>query len=801
MLASVLQDIRYAWRGLRLTPGPFVISVVALALGIGGTTAVFSVVDRILFRPLPYAAQDRLVWFGMKAPISQNEFLLEGDYHFFRTHQSVFEQVSSFSRVGECELNELEPMQLLCAQAASDFLPMLGIHPILGSHFQPGQDLPNSPRSALLTWNFWQRRFGGDRGVVGRTLMISGRGVQVAGVLPRDFELPNLAPVDLIWTQPISQLPNASFTFLTVIGRLKPGVTVEQARAALEPLYQERLKFVPAGFAKEISFHLTPLRDRQVRDSKTMSWVLLGCVAALLLIACANVANLLLARATARRREFAVRSAMGASRGRLIRQAFTESLLLAAAGALAGTLLAALLLRGVTATAPEGLLRLGQAALDIRILAFTTLLAVLSGLLFGLAPALATPRTALLNTRTRSGGRHAGQAIVAVQIGLSFVLLTGAGLLLRSLWSMQQVPLGMNVENVVVARVQLGQQAYGTAPRQSVFLETALDRMRKLPGTRHVSMSDSVPLYGPALAMIYSNIEVQGGPPVDPKRQTGGMTVARLITPGYLEALSIPVVRGRGFTDEDRRSGAELALIDERLARRLFPGKDPVGQAMRSGMAGPWRPIVGVTRPARNAGFRESDDPEYFFLWRQTPESGRSRAHFLIRTEAPAAQVAAMIRSEFGQLDPALPVTVTTMAENVGRQTQRPRFQATLLAVFAIIGVVLAAVGQFGLISCLVTQRSAEIGIRMALGASGRHVVGSVLGRTLAWTALGMLTGAVAAWSLGRYLQPLLFGVEPHDVSVVAAVLALLLLVSVIAASGPARRAVAVDPARVLRHD
>lgn len=802
MLNSVLQDIRYAWRGLRSTPGPFILSLIALSLGTGGATAVFSVVDRILFRPLPYAAQERLVWFGMKAPISQNEFLLEGDYHFFRQHQTVFEHVSSFSRIGDCELNELEPMQLTCAQVASDFLPMLGIHPVLGSHFQGSQDYPNSPRSALLTYGFWQRRFGGDRGVVGRRLMISGLSVQVAGVLPPEFELPNLAPVDLIWTQPLSRVPNASFSFLTVIGRLKPGVTVDQARVALEPLFRERLKFVPAGFAKEVSFHLSSLRDRQVRDARTTSWVLMGCVLALLLIACANVANVLLARAAARHREFAVRAALGASRARLIRQAMTESLLVGIAGGVTGALLAAVLLKVMVSLAPGGLMRLGEAGIDLRVLGFATLLSIGTGLLFGLAPALATPRSGVLNSRTATGAsRYAGQAVVAAQIALSFVLLTGAGLLLRSLWSMQQTPLGMSVENVVVARVQLGQQGYSTPQLQSLLLEAALGRLRQLPGTRHVAMSDSVPLYGPATAMIYSNIEVQGGPPADPKRQTGGMTAARVITPGYLEALRIPVVQGRGFTEADRTSGGEFALIDERLAKRLFPGRDPVGQAMRSGFNGPWRTIVGITRAARNAGFRDADDPEYYFLWRQTPESGRRRAHFIVRSEANVEQLSALIRNEFAQLDGSLPLTVTTMEQQIGRHLERPRFQTMLLAAFALIGLILAAVGQFGLISCLVTQRRAEIAIRMALGARGSDVVSGVMRRTMAWTLAGSVAGLAGAWTLSQYLQPLLFGVAPRDATVAISVLAMLILVSAVAAWQPAARAAATDPAQVLRHD
>ncbi|MBC8167893.1 MAG: ABC transporter permease, partial [Bryobacteraceae bacterium] len=735
-------------------------------------------------------------------PISQNEFLLEGDYRYFREHQQVLEDMTSFSRTGECDLNEAEPQRLICSHVASNFLPLLGVRPTLGRNFVPGEDLPNAPRSALLSHGFWQRRFGGDPQILGRILTIGGRSTEVAGVLPRGFELPNLARADVLLNQPLSQDPRATFTLLSVIGRMKQRVSLSQADAALRPLFQDQLKYVPAGFAQEVTFHMSSLRDRQVRDYKAASYVLLGCVLALLLIACANVANLLMARAASRTREFAVRAAIGASRWRLIRQTLTESALLGACGGLAGLLLAALLLRVLTGLAPDGMERLNEAGLDMRVLFFTTVLSLLSGFLFGLAPALYTPGAEALNTsRTTGRGWRVSQGMVALQIALSFVLLTGAGLLLQSLWRMQHVPLGMNPENVMVVRVQLGQQPYATPAQQSGFLETCLERIKQLPGVHYAAMSDSIPLYGPAVAMIYSNIEVQGEPPPDAKRQTGGMTVSRLITNGYFEALGIQVVHGRAFTEEDRVSGGEYAIVDERLGKRLFRGQDPVGKVIRSGFTGPWRTIVGVSRPARNAAARESDDPEYYFLWRRQPQSGRTRAHFVIRSEAEPAELASFVRAQFTRLDPKLPITITTMEENLRHQTERPRFQTTLLVIFAAIGVLLAAVGQFGLISYLVTQRSAEIGLRMALGATATDVVSMVVRRTLAWTIAGTAAGLVAAMWLTEYLQPLLFGVQPRDATNASAVLLLLFAVSIAAAWVPSGRAARIDPAKVLRHN
>jgi predicted permease len=801
---SVLQDLRYARRSFQRAPGPLWIAVAAMALGIGGTTAVFSVVDRLLFRDLPYAQHDRLVWFGMKAPISSNEFLLESAFYTFREHQQVFKSMTSMTRVGDCDLNQQNPQRLVCAQVAANFLPTFGLKLHIGRNIAPEEDMPNGPRTALLAYGFWKRQYGGDAGVLGRTIIVDGRAAQVVGVLPPEFELPTLTRVDLLLPQQANISPRVDFSFLTVFGRLKPGISVEQARAALYPLYQEALKTVPAGFAKDITFHVMGLRERQVRDYRTASIVLLACVLGVLLIACANVANLLLARAAVRRRELVVRAAIGASRARLIRQTMTESLLLSLAGCLSGLLLAAGLLRVLLILAPDGMPRLQEAALDGRVLLFAIGASVFCGFLFGMAPALQTPRAEMLNTaRVAGGGMRLRQMLVALQIGLSFVLLSGAGLLLQSLSNMQRVQLGMNPERVLTVRVQLGQERYPRGPQQAQFIAQASERLSRLPGLRSFAWSDSVPLYGSSTTMIYNNIEVEGHPPPDPRRSTGGMTVFRTVSPGYFETMGIPIVRGRGFTEEDRSSAEGVAILDESIARRLFPGEDPLGRRMRAGDVGkgPWRTIVGITRVVKNAGLTGRDDPEYYFPWRKGPDSGRRRAHFLLRSQSDPTGLGGLIRSEVGQIDPALPLTITTMEQNLGRHIQRPRFESFLLSLFAGIGVLLAAVGQFGVISYLVTQRSPEIGVRMALGATGRDVVTLVLRHTLVWTLLGAVAGLIVAWFTGRQLESLLFGVGTHDLVNLAGVFALLIAISLAAAWQPMRRAARMDPAQVLRHE
>jgi predicted permease len=803
MLESILQDLRYALRGFSRSPSQFWIAVMTMALGVGGVTAVFSVVDRILFRDLPYAQDQRLVWFGMKAPINNNEFLLEGDFQRFREHNQVFDSMGAIGRVTDCDLNEQDSLRLACAQVTASFLPTLGLGPQIGRNFEPQEDAPNGPRAALLTHGFWLRRYGADPRVIGRTIVIDGRPAQIAGVLQSSFEMPTLARVDVLLPAQLNLSPGRTgISFLTVFGRLKPGISLEQAQTALHPIFLECLRFVPAGFVKEVSFHITRLRDRQVRDYRTVSLVLLACALLVLLIACANVSNLLLARAATRRREWAVRAAIGASRGRLIRQMLTESLVLGAVGGAAGLLLATALLRALLAMAPDGIPRLQEATLDARVLLFALAMSAGCGILFGCGPALRLPRAEALNTtRAAGGGLGLRHALVAIQIGLSFVLLSGAGLLLQSLWKMQQVPLGFQPEQVLTMRLQLGAQRYPNGPQQAAFFEQAAERMRRIPGVRAIALSDSVPLSGPSNTMIFSNIEIEGRAKPAESRATGGMTVYRTVTPGYFGAMGIPILRGRAFNEEDRSSGEQVAILGETLARRLFPGEDPLGRRMRAGLSGPWRTIVGIAHDAKNAGLTGSDDPEYYFLWRKGPESGRRAGSLILRSEANPAALASLVRASLAELDPTLPVTIATMRQNLGKLTERPRFESFLLSLFAAIGVLLAAVGQFGVISYLVTQRSSEIGVRMALGATGRHVVGLVIRHTLTWTLAGSGVGLIVAWFGSRYLESMLFAVHVRDLVNFSAVFGLLIAVSLAAAWRPSIRAVRVDPAQVLRHE
>lgn len=786
MLHSVLQDLRYALRGFARRPSTIAVALGAMALGIGGSTAVFSVVDRILLRPLPYPAGERLVWLGMKAPISPDEFLLEADYGYLRRNATVFEALGAMSRTSDCDLNEVQPMRLACTRVTWDLLPLLGVQPLIGRQFTADEDRPNGARAAMLSWGFWQSRYGGDRSAVGRTLRIDGADFRIVGVLPPSFEQPNLARADVLLAWQLNIAPGVQRSFLTVFGRLRPGISPVHARAALEPLYEDMRKNIPAGFAKEVTFHVTPMRERQIRDHRQASVALAWAVAALLLIACANVANLLVARATARSREFAARRALGASPWRLAQQTLTESTLLCVLGGAGGIALAWALLRVVVILAPDGIARLREASLDGRVLGFALLVSLLTGMLAGVAPALRIRSMEALTTRMATSGQRLTHALLATQIGFSVLLLSGAALLLTSLWNLQSVRLGMATDRILAVRV------FGTQPN---IPELAFDHLRGLPGVTEAALTDTVPLYGVTAAMIYSAIRVEGRP-VDPKRQTGGMTVNRTVTPGYFRVLGIPIRAGRGFTETDND---EAIILDERLAQKMFPGESAVGKRIQPSLEGPWRTIVGVAAAVKNAGPGQNDDPEYYYGW---PKGrGRTRGHILLRTEAEPAALAGLIRDEFARVDPTLPITITTMRENVARHVARPRFLTTILALFAAAGILLAAAGQFALISYAVTRRTAEIGIRMALGAPAPDVIKLVTARALAWSVGGAVSGlAVALWA-GRFLQPLLFGVKPQDPATAGGVIVILLMVSAVAALQPAWRAVRIDPATALRHE
>lgn len=804
-LGTAVQDLRYALRSFGRNPAFTLTAVLAAALGIGASTAVFSVVDRILFRSLPYPNEEQLVSLGMTAPIEPTEFVFGPDYLEWRQERTAFQEFASYSGSSDCDLSEQNPVRLSCVRVESTFLPVFGIQPVVGRNFTADEDRPNAPRVALISHGLWQRRFGGDPSVPGRTISLDGLPATIIGVLPADFELPNLAQADVMVPQAVGAQQRPQGAVLRVFARLKPGVTPEQAKAALEPLYQRSVTFVPPRFQKMVGLRVRSVRDRQVQDARLASWLLFGAVGAVLLIACANVANLLLARAAGRRRELAVRAALGAGRGRLIRQTLTESLALALIGGVAGCLLAGVLLKLFVLIAPQGIPRLDQAALDLRVLVFTLGASLLSGALFGLAPAFENPFrfAGLAGSRALGPSRHLfRQFLMAAQFAVSVILLAGAGLLLHSLWNLQRVPLGMEPETVLTADLALAVHSYPDARRQAAFFEELETRLARFPGITAVALSDSVPPAGPMHVRPYVTLDVEGRPPMEPGIRD--MVAWRMVSPGYFSALSIPILKGRAFQDQDRASSENLVILGDSLARRLFPGEDPLGKRIK---LDPWFTVVGVARDVRNNGLAAQADPEFYVVRKRSTDdpSWRStsprRAMLLVRSSLRAQTVSEWIRSETAQMDATLPVQIVPMTQRVGRLAERPRFNATLLGIFAAMGVLLAAIGLYGVVSCLVIERTQEIGVRMALGATPGRIAKMVLSNTARWTGAGAVAGLGGAWMSMGWLTTMLFQVSARDPRVLGAAVALLLTIGLLAAWIPSRRAARVDPMAALRQE
>ena len=805
---SLLQDLRYAARGFARQPLFTLTAVFAAALGIGSTTAVFSVVDRILFRGLPYAHDDRLVSLGMMAPLDTNEFLFADAYFDWRKHQTPFTSITSFTAgVADCDLTQTNPLRLGCAQVEGNFLSTFGISPVLGRNFTAQEDVPNGPRVALMTYGLWQSRFARDPNISGKTVLIDDRPVTIVGVLPANLEMPTLVHPDLLFPEALDEARERAGRVLRVFARLKPDVTLAQAQAAMQPLFESSLQYVPPQFRKEVHLRMRSLRDRQVQDARTASWVLLGAVGAVLLIACANIANLLLARATSRRKELAVRAALGAGRARLIRQTLTETLLLGVLGGLAGCALAWALLRMFVGLAPEGIPRLDQAALDPRVLLFTLAGSIASGLLFGIAPAIQNPQAESLTGSRTAGARRMllREWLCAGQIAISLVLLASAGMLLRSLWKIQSVPMGLETGHVMTAEFVLSRLGYSEDARQHQFFNELETRLGRIPGVGSFAISDSLPPSGGTRGRLLASMQVEGQPPFD--KGTGGLIMWRYVTPGYFASLGIPMVRGRAFTEEDRAPGASTMILSQTLAQRLFPSGNAVGQRIKTNE---WATVVGVAADVKNLGPMQPSEPEYYILRKhmpdensriQEPPTGWRQARVAIRTSVNPKVMAGWIKREFAALDPALPVTIGSMQRRVGRLVDRPRFNAFLLTLFAGMGLLLAAVGLYGVMAFLVAQRTAEIGVRMALGATPGAITKLVLSRAAAWTLAGVLAGLAGSLFATRAIRSMLFEVEARDPWTFLVVLPVLLLIALGAAWIPTLRASRVDPMTALRHE
>ncbi len=806
-LEACLHDTRFALRSLRRTPFFTLLVIATLAVGIGSSTAIFSIVDRLLFRSLPYPEADRLVSVGITGPIDTSEFMLGGSYLDWRARTNPFQSLTAMRPTTECDLGNPSPIRIHCASVESNFLPTLGIRPLLGHNFTREQDLPNAPTVALISYSLWQARFGGTQNALGQSVLIDDHPARIIGILPVSFEMPQLAEADVLLPAQIDEAaarrPGATL-FLRCFARLKDGISIERARQEMQPLFQTALQEAPPMLRGEIHLMLRSLRDRQIQDQRLASWLLFGTVLALLLLACSNVANLLLARATQRQREFAMRAALGANRFRLFQLSFVESLCLGSAAAIVALPFAWAFLKLILNVSPHAFLRLDQASIDPRVLVFAIVLSLLAVLLFGTAAALRRPRVEVITGWHVVGTSHRffRQLLVAFQIAISLILLTGSSLFIRSLLKLETQDLGMQPQHVVTASFVLPQNRYQRPAIQNDFYQRLESSLASIPGFSSVALSDTVPPAGGMHSRPYSNLRIQGLPPLP---EQGGLVAFRYVSPNYFVALHIHIVAGRAFTETERSSPISPVILSAALAKKLFGVSNPIGAAIAlSGFDDErtaWSTVVGVAADVKNNGLAENPAPEYYRLRISSADNLGRSAVAIVRSSLPLESITRLIRQDVASLEPQLPLTIQSLTMRVDNLAERPRLIALLLGAFATFGLLLASVGLYAVVSYIVTFKTREFGIRMALGATSSRIARQTLAFALRWTALGMITGLVASILLSRLARALLFEVSPHDPGTFALASILLVLCALCAAALPSLRAARVDPAVSLRHE
>jgi len=813
-LETLWQDLRYGARMLFKRKGFTAVATITLALGIGANTAIFSVINAVLLRPLPYAESERLVWLWdtppqlptaptppqlPTAPTSLPEFLDRKEQNRSFEQLAAFQSGNMFLDIGDGTRDT--PVGLVTPETFALFRA----NPILGRAFTAEETLPGRSRVVVLGHAIWQNRFGADPNALGRKVELSGAAYTVIGVMPAGFSFPNQAE---LW-RPLPIDPaklDRGLHYLRVVGRLKPGVTQAEAQAEMSAIAVRLARQYPEKNAGH-GVKLEPLRDVIVGDIGRALFILLGAVGFVLLIACANVANLLLARAGARQKEIAVRTALGASRSRLVRQLLTESVMLAVGGGGAGLLIAVWGVRWLVSFGSDTIPRAQEISVDPRMAGFTLLISVATGALFGLAPALQASRPIFADALKESGRASAGvqrnrlrSALVISEVALSLVLLIGAGLMIRSFTKLNQVNPGFNPARALTIGVTLLRNKYPDDERVASSYAQILERAAATPGVVSVGAISELPIGG---SNTSDNFTIEGRPPVAKEAQP--ITEYRVVMPRYFEAMGIPLLAGRDFAETDTKRAPNVALINEIFAQRHFPGENPLGQRIK--LQGQERDpllIVGVVGNVRHFSLDEPPTPEAYVPFLQDPLSKTYQRSMTIvaRTKADPGAVAGSLRAALTSLDKSLPVyALKPMTEYLRDSLSRHRFNLILLSVFGVGALALAAVGVYGVISCGVAQRTHEIGIRLALGAGRRDVLKLILSQGLKLVLLGVVIGLGAAFALSRWMETLLFGVRPTDPLTFAGIAAVLLLVSLVACWIPARRATRVDPLVSLRSE
>jgi predicted permease len=812
LLETLRQDVKFGARTMRKNFGFTSIAVLTLALGIGANTAIFSVVNAVLLRALPYPNAERIAAIqelnekGSRVQVTAANFL------DWRKQNTVFERLAAILARPSNMADGDEAERIELAMTSADFFEVFGVRPQLGRFFLPEDERAGHAPVVVVSQGLWQRRLGGDASAVGRSITLDGQAYTVVGVAPAGFQYPNKTEV---WVPPFQLVPMLSaqmdlerargFGFLSAVGLLKPGVTVERANDEMTAITARLRQQYPETNNNRFD-RVEALRTNLVGESSAALLMLLGAVALVLLIACANVSNLLLARAAARGKEIAVRLALGATRLRLVRQLLVESVLLALAGGTAGLLLGwwgVELMRGLL---PPNFPRAQAIGFDLRVLGFTFLVSLLTGVVFGLAPALRATNPDVNESLKESSRGAAGDVrrsrvrslLVVSEVALSLMLLVGAGLLFRSLLRLQSVELGFRPARLLTFRVSPSGPNFDTDPKYSTFYDQIAERARALPGVDAVGVINTLPLSkGPTTAF-----RVEGRPPLAKDKWPG--VNYRSVSPDYFRAVSVPILKGRAFDAHDDESATRVVIVNQSLARRDFPGEEPVGKRINMGATAPdgqpaWFEIVGVVGDVRSLELSSEPTPEIYTSYLQDPFAGMS---FVVRTAVEPEGLIPSVREAVRQVDRAQPVTeFKEMEKLVGDAAAQPRFNSLLLAVFAGLSLLLAAAGIYGVMSYGVTQRTREIGLRMALGAQPGDVLRLVVGRGMWLTLVGVGVGLVASFGLTRVLRSLLFGVSDTDPLTFVGVALLLTLVAFIACYIPARRATKVDPTVALRYE
>ena len=820
MADTLFKDLKHAVRMFSKSPAFTFAAVAALALGIGANTAIFSVVDAVLLQPLPYPAPDRMVLFGVRSPQGRGVAASPAKFAHWRRDTAVAQDVAAFTTGFMNFTGGQFPEQLKSAQVSASFFRLFGARTVLGRTFTAEEDLPNAGHYVVISKTLWQHRFDSDAQVLGKSISLGGDPYTVVGVLD-DFSFSDLGTTPDVLV-PFQLDPNATdhAHYFTVAGRLRPGLTLAQANAELERSTKEFRAAFPNAIAENSAFYVVPIGEALVANVRKSLYVLLGAVAFVLLIACANVANLLLAQAAGRKREIAIRTALGGSRGRIIKQLLTESVVLSLAGGALGLALGAVGIRALLAVNTAGLPRLdgsgSMVRMDWRVLLFTLIVSLVTGILFGLIPALTSARADLSatfkegSTRSGSGFRQnkVRSVLIVTEIALALVLVVGSALLIRTVVALGRVDPGFDAHNVLTMRMSFGEQRFATSMAVEQAVRDGVQRVKTIPGVELASATCCVPLQG-GYGLPFT---IAGRPLTNGPYSGGGGWMS--VSPGYFEVFRIPVKRGRTFTDRDDANSTPVVIINEAMAREFWPDDDAIGAhitigrgVMKQFASERERQVIGVVGDTRDGGLNNDPQPQMFVPQAQIPDgvnalnTGLAPMAWVVRTRTAPLAVSKAIEEQLRQAT-GLPVSnVQSMDDVVRASTSRQRFNMWLMTVFGASALVLATIGIYGLMAYSVGQRTQEIGIRLALGADGSRVKNMVVVQGMRLVLVGVAVGVVASLGLTRLISTFLFGVAPWDPLVLVGVPLLLIVVALIAVWWPARRASQVDPLSALRYE